>query len=105
MTTHLQTSAATVPTRDQFATGQTLFLPGIHLGPLAAVWHSNWAAVAVCLSLHAVFGGLGICVGYHRLLTPSVVQGPALIAIRADPAGFFLPRRQARLLGGPASPA
>src|SRR5919106_5134376 len=32
----------------------------------------NWghlAFLALVLALHAVFGGLGICVGYHRLLT------------------------------------
>ena len=66
---HMQTSVPTVPTPDQFATGQTLFFVGIHLGAVAAVWQSSWAAVGLCFLLHAVCGGLGICVGYHRLLT------------------------------------
>jgi len=89
MTTHLQTSAATVPTRDRFATGQTLFLPGIHLGAMAAVWHSNWAAVAACLSLHVVFDGLGICVGYHRLLTYRSFKCPRSLQYALTLPGCF----------------
>jgi fatty-acid desaturase len=89
MTTHLQASAATVPIRDQFATGKTLFLAGIHLGAMAAVWHSNWAAVAVCLLLHAVFGGLGICVGYHRLLTHRSFKCPRSLEYALALLGSF----------------
>ena len=44
-------------------------LAGIHLGAVAALWETNWAAVGVCVLLHAICGGLGMCVGYHRLLT------------------------------------
>ena len=97
------TSAATVPTRDQFATGRTLFLPGVHLGAVAAVWHSNWAAVAVCLSLHGVFGGLGDLRRLPPPAHPSVVQVPARLGIHASSA--WLLRRQTHSLGSPASPA
>ncbi|MGH9805576.1 MAG: acyl-CoA desaturase [Candidatus Acidiferrales bacterium] len=41
----------------------------VHLGAVAAVWETTWAAVGVCFLLHALCGGLGMCVGYHRLLT------------------------------------
>ncbi|MGH9454646.1 MAG: acyl-CoA desaturase [Terriglobia bacterium] len=58
-----------VPARDQFATGQIAFLVAIHLGAAAVLWETTWAAVGVGFLLYAVFGGLGICVGYHRLLT------------------------------------
>ncbi|MGH9784310.1 MAG: acyl-CoA desaturase [Terriglobia bacterium] len=65
-----QTMFATVPAvRDRFASAKALYLLGIHLAALAAFWHSTWAAVGVCLLLHWLCGGLGICVGYHRLLT------------------------------------
>ncbi len=75
----MQTSAPTVSARDQFAIGQVPFLVGIHLGAVAAVWQSNWAAVAVCLLMHAVCGGLGICVGYHRLLTHRSFKCPRAV--------------------------
>ena len=55
--------------REQFSPLKAAVVLGIHLGAIAALWHSNWAAVAVCFLLHWVCGGLGICVGYHRLLT------------------------------------
>ncbi len=58
-----------VPKRDQFATFQITYIVLVHVGALAAIWHTNWAAVGVCVLLHALCGGLGICVGYHRLLT------------------------------------
>src|SRR5262249_27379382 len=32
-------------------------------------WQTTWSAVAVAALLHLVCGGIGICVGYHRLLT------------------------------------
>jgi fatty-acid desaturase len=62
-------SAPAVPDRDQFAVSNVIFLVIIHAGALVAMWNASWAAVGVCFLLHAVCGGLGICVGYHRLLT------------------------------------
>ncbi len=58
-----------LPDRDQFDYAKAGFLLIIHLGAIGAFWQTTWAAVGVCLLLHAIFGGLGICVGYHRLLT------------------------------------
>ena len=67
----LTPTAAPAPSteRDQLAFGQVAYLIAIHLGAVAALWQHNWAAVGVAFVLYAVFGGLGICVGYHRLLT------------------------------------
>lgn len=62
-------AAPAVPARDQFSFVKLIFISAIHLGALAAIWQTNWAAIGVCLLLHALTGGLGICVGYHRLLT------------------------------------
>lgn len=56
------------PARDQFAPRKAVFLLAVHVGALAAAWHTTWAAVGICVLLHAVCGGLGICIGYHRLL-------------------------------------
>ena len=86
---HMKTSVPTVPTRDQFATGQTLFFLGIHLGAVAAVWQSSWAAVGLCFLLHAVCGGLGICVGYHRLLTHRSFRCPRALEYTLALLGSF----------------
>lgn len=41
----------------------------IHLGALAAPWTFSWAGLAVAVLLSWVTGSLGVCLGYHRLLT------------------------------------
>lgn len=51
----------------------------LHLGAVAVIWQTTWAAVGVALLLHVVCGGLGICVGYHRLLTHRSFKCPKLL--------------------------
>lgn len=63
------TSAHSVAPRTRFTYLQLGFLIALHLATVAAIWHTTWAAVGVCVLLHALTGGLGICVGWHRLLT------------------------------------
>lgn len=46
-----------------------LWIGAIHLGALAAVFVFTWKAFALFLALAWITGGLGVCVGYHRLLT------------------------------------
>ncbi len=43
----------------------------LHLGALLAFVpaYFSWSAVAVCVFLHWLTGGIGICMTYHRLLT------------------------------------
>lgn len=65
--------------RDQFALPIVIFLVLIHAGALLALWQISWAAVGICLLLHAMCGGLGICVGYHRLLTHRSFKCPRLV--------------------------
>jgi fatty-acid desaturase len=72
-------AAPAVPVRDQFAPLKAAFVVAVHLGVIAALWHTNWAAVGVCVLLHAVCGGLGICVGYHRLLTHRSFKCPTAV--------------------------
>ena len=55
--------------RERFSPEKAVILLGLHLGAIGALWYTSWTAVAVCFLLHWVCGGLGICVGYHRLLT------------------------------------
>lgn len=47
----------------------TAFMLIVHLGALAAFFTFSWKALMVCLVLHWITGGVGITLGYHRLLT------------------------------------
>ena len=46
-----------------------IWIGGVHLAALAAPWYFTWSGLAICLFLYWVTGGLGVCLGYHRLLT------------------------------------
>jgi stearoyl-CoA desaturase (delta-9 desaturase) len=72
-------SVLAVPVRDHFAPIKAAFLVAAHLGVVAAFWQTTWVAVGVCLLLHALGGGLGICVGYHRLLTHRSFKCPTVV--------------------------
>ncbi len=61
--------APSFPARDQFDPIRIAYLVGIHIATVAVFWQTTWAAVGLCLLLHAVIGGMGMCVGFHRLLT------------------------------------
>ena len=52
------------------------FFGSIHLLALLAPWFFSWSALGVMLLLHWLFGGIGICLGYHRLLTHRSFQVP-----------------------------
>jgi stearoyl-CoA desaturase (delta-9 desaturase) len=41
----------------------------VHVGALAAPFVFTWQALVLTLLLHWVTGGIGICLGYHRLFT------------------------------------
>jgi sn-2 palmitoyl-lipid 9-desaturase len=40
-----------------------------HVGALFAPWCFSWSALGVAVFLNWLCGGVGICLGYHRLLT------------------------------------
>jgi stearoyl-CoA desaturase (delta-9 desaturase) len=48
-----------------------LWIGGLHLGALAAPFCFTWQAVFMTIVLSWMTGGLGVCLGYHRLLTHS----------------------------------
>jgi stearoyl-CoA desaturase (delta-9 desaturase) len=56
----------------------TLFFIGLHIGALFALIPSNfsWRAVGVALFLYWVSGGLGVTLGFHRLVTHRSFQTP-----------------------------
>jgi stearoyl-CoA desaturase (delta-9 desaturase) len=48
----------------------------IHALALLAPWFFSWSALGVAIGLHWLFGSIGICLGYHRLLTHRSFQVP-----------------------------
>jgi len=53
-----------------------LFFVTIHLLAIIALWSFSWSALGVALLLHWLFGSIGICLGYHRLLSHRSFQVP-----------------------------
>jgi stearoyl-CoA desaturase (delta-9 desaturase) len=55
-----------------------IFILTLHIGALFALLPGNfsWSAVALALFLHWVTGGLGITLGFHRLVTHRSFQTP-----------------------------
>ena len=53
-----------------------LFFTVVHGLALLAPWFFSWSALGVALFLHWLFGSIGICLGYHRLLSHRSFQVP-----------------------------
>ncbi|HEY9848496.1 MAG TPA: fatty acid desaturase [Leptolyngbyaceae cyanobacterium] len=53
-----------------------VFFSSVHLIALLAPWFFSWSALGVMLFLHWLFGSIGICLGYHRLLSHRSLQVP-----------------------------
>ncbi len=45
------------------------WIVAIHLGAIAAFWTFTWAGFWTMIGLYWLTGGVGICLGYHRLLS------------------------------------
>lgn len=58
-----------VATRDNISYANAIWLVGLHVFALAAPWTFTWHALVAMIVMHWVCGGIGICLGYHRLLT------------------------------------
>lgn len=52
------------------------FFGTVHALALLAPWFFSWSALGVAVFLHWLFGSIGICLGYHRLLTHRGLQVP-----------------------------
>ncbi|TFI51258.1 acyl-CoA desaturase [Mastigocladus laminosus UU774] len=46
-----------------------VFFGTFHALALLAPWCFSWSALGITIFLHWLFGSIGICLGYHRLLT------------------------------------
>ncbi len=53
-----------------------LFFGAFHALALLAPWFFSWSALGLMLFLHWLFGSIGICLGYHRLLSHRSFQVP-----------------------------
>lgn len=56
-----------------------IFIITAHLIALAGLFTFSWQALFLCLALHWVTGGLGITLGFHRLLTHRSFKVPRLV--------------------------
>ena len=52
------------------------FFATAHAIALLAPWFFSWSALGVTIFLHWLLGSIGICLGYHRLLTHRSFQVP-----------------------------
>jgi sn-1 stearoyl-lipid 9-desaturase len=71
-------TAATTFTKPPLAWPIILFMAAIHIGALFALLPGNfsWSAIALMVFLHWITGGLGITLGWHRMLTHRSFQPP-----------------------------
>jgi stearoyl-CoA desaturase (delta-9 desaturase) len=53
-----------------------VFFGSFHALALLAPWCFSWSALGVMVFLHWLLGSIGICLGYHRLLTHRSLQVP-----------------------------
>lgn len=53
-----------------------VFFAAAHGLALLAPWFFSWQALGVMVLLHWLFGSIGICLAYHRLLTHRSLQVP-----------------------------
>ena len=60
---------AHVARKNNVNTGAAIWLIAVHLVAVAAPWTFTWSGLGLVFFLHWVCGGVGICLGYHRLLT------------------------------------
>ncbi|NJK99618.1 MAG: acyl-CoA desaturase [Spirulinaceae cyanobacterium RM2_2_10] len=68
------------PTRDrttpQLQWVTVVFFVAIHALACLAPWFFSWSALGLTIGLHWLTGSIGICLGYHRLLTHRSLQVP-----------------------------
>ncbi|WP_371257795.1 hypothetical protein [Synechococcus sp. PCC 7502] len=53
-----------------------IFFSAIHILALLAPWFFSWSALGVMICLHWLFGSIGVCLGYHRLLSHRSLRVP-----------------------------
>jgi sn-2 palmitoyl-lipid 9-desaturase len=64
------------PTKLPFNWPTAIFFAAVHGLALLAVGCFSWPALGIMIGLHWLFGSIGICLAYHRLLTHRSLQVP-----------------------------
>jgi stearoyl-CoA desaturase (delta-9 desaturase) len=59
----------TTPIRYPLNWTAVLFFATVHALALLSFWFFSWSALSLALFLHWLLGSIGICLGYHRLLS------------------------------------
>ncbi len=103
----MSTRSITTSREKTIAWGSIIPIGIIHIGALFAFLPSffSWQALALCVILHWLTGGIGICLTYHRLLThrsfavrPSwlkyVLTGIGCAACEGGPLGWVADHRR-----------
>ena len=81
-----------------------LIMVGFHVGAVAALFFFTWPAFLIAMALWWIAGGLGVGVGYHRLLTHRGYKTPkwmeyflticATLALEGGPSFWVATHRQ-----------
>ena len=66
--------ADTLHPQRPFSWVTAIFFAVFHGLALLAPWYFSWRALGVTILLHWLFGSIGICLGYHRLLSHRSLQ-------------------------------
>ncbi len=74
--TQVMTRPPSQPTAAKLHWSVLGFFGVMHGIALLAPWFFSWSALGVMVLLHWLFGSIGICLGYHRLLTHRSLQVP-----------------------------
>jgi fatty-acid desaturase len=67
----MTTTTTALPVRNHVAWGAVIYITALHVGALLAFnpAYFSWSGLALCVLLHWLTGGIGICMTFHRLLT------------------------------------
>jgi sn-2 palmitoyl-lipid 9-desaturase len=76
MTVNFAETDSSSGTQSKLCWVTVIFFGIFHGLALLAPWFFSWSALGVAIGLHWLFGSLGICLGYHRLLTHRSLQVP-----------------------------
>ncbi len=57
----------------------TIFMLSFHVGAVIALFNFSWSAFGVAILMIWIAGGLGITIGYHRLLTHRAFKTPKYV--------------------------
>jgi fatty-acid desaturase len=92
---HLDTTYTNPAKEEPLNLTTTLVLVVLHIGAIAALFMFSWKVLAVSIFLYWMTTGLGISMGYHRLLTHRSYKVPRLLEY------FFAVCGASTLEGGP----